>query len=337
MRGEPELSDRFGMLEGVTAAKQREWRGVKPVAAPAGVAITTRLHTPPEDENVLDLVAEHLGGLRRADLSRVCRPVPFGPSLNGEAKQRARQDRRNTRKKRLTAESSARWANAIISANDAQYGSARDGHRSHIIGLQAAIATIEKRLAHPTADTLTSEERRTRRKVKLAKGYATQAERYEKQRRLQRLRAQLDRVCADWNDKRVHVVEGGKRLAKTPHHLDGASLTPAEWRDNWGCARYWRAPYENVTRHEAAATVIGRRAQGFKARRRKGVTRTRPEDRVVRATDQAAPDNRPANTRDRHRPGMRGAECRPPRRASTRHLCRATVTPAPANNGRLQE
>ena len=31
-------------------------------------------------------------------------------------------------------------------------------------------------------------------------------------------------------------------------------------------------PYENVTRHQAAATVIGRRAQGFRARRRKGVT-----------------------------------------------------------------
>ena len=34
----------------------------------------------------------------------------------------------------------------------------------------------------------------------------------------------------------------------------------------------WRegASSENVTRHEAAATVIGRRAQGDKARRRKG-------------------------------------------------------------------
>jgi hypothetical protein len=238
MRGEPDLSDRFGMLEGVTAAKLREWRGVKPVAGPAGVAITTRLRTTPEDENVLDLVAEHLGGLRRADLSRVCRPIPFDPSLNGESKQRARQDRRNTRKKRLTAESSARWANAIISANDGQYGSARDAQRRHIIGLQTAIATIEKRLAHPTADILTSEERRTRRKAKLTKGYATQAERFEKQRRLQQLRAQLDRVCVDWDDKRVHVVEGGKRLAKTRHHLDGASLTPAGWHDKWSCARY---------------------------------------------------------------------------------------------------
>jgi hypothetical protein len=33
---------------------------------------------------------------------------------------------------------------------------------------------------------------------------------------------------------------------------------------------------QNVTRHEAAATVIGRRAQGYKARRRESVTRTQP-------------------------------------------------------------
>jgi hypothetical protein len=94
---------------------------------------------------------------------------------------------------------------------------------------------------------------------------------------------------------------------------------------------------ENVTRNGAAATVIGRRAQGHKARRREGVTRMRPEDRVVRATDQAPPDDRPASTGNRHRPGMRGAKSRPPSRARTRHLGRATVTPAPANNGQFKK
>ena len=60
------------------------------------------------------------------------------------------------------------------------------------------------------------------------------------------------------------------------------AVNPA-YTSAWG-DQHWRTPYENVTRHEAAATVIGRRAQGHKARRRKGVTRTRPEDRDVRAT-----------------------------------------------------
>jgi hypothetical protein len=48
----------------------------------------------------------------------------------------------------LTAESSARWANAIIAGNDAQYRLARDAQHRHIRGLKAAISTIEKRLAH---------------------------------------------------------------------------------------------------------------------------------------------------------------------------------------------
>ena len=94
---------------------------------------------------------------------------------------------------------------------------------------------------------------------------------------------------------------------------------------------------ENVTRHGAAATVIGKRAQGHKARRREGVTRTRPEERVVRATDQATPDDRQATIGNRHRPGTRGTKSRPPGRASTRLLSRATVTPAAANNRQLEQ
>ena len=140
------------------------------------------------------------------------------------------------RKTALTAESSERWANAIITGNDAQYRLARDAQR-HIIGLRAAIATIEKRLAQPTGDILAAEQRRGRRKAKRTKGYATQAERFQKQRRLQRLRAKLRRVQADWDNKRVHVTEGGKRLAKTRHHLDAANLTLPEWRQEWERAR----------------------------------------------------------------------------------------------------
>jgi hypothetical protein len=569
----------FGKIGCVTAVKLREWRGVKPVAGPAGVAITTRLRTTPGDEQVLDLIAEHLGGLRRADLAAISRPHQPDPAGDGSARRQVRRDRLNSRKKALTAESSARWANAIIAVNDAQYRLARDAQHRHITGLRAAITTIEKRLAQPTGDTLTAEQCRERRKAKLPKGYATQAERFQKQRRLQRLRAKLGRVQADRENKRVHVTEGGKRLVKTRHNLYAATLNPSEWREKWDCARnrieatgsgdepfgnltvtvtpdgkvslrlpkplehlanaahgryalsgsavfayraeewrsritggksvsytisrtpgrsgryltaawgcspttsevicshslnndvrvdggvigvdlndghlavrrldkhgnplgrphridfdlsgpsarlaqvrhavtqllrftrrrgidtiaaedldfadarttgrenmgrgsrgkrfrktvagmptavfrnrlsgqahrhgfalfavnpaytsawgdqHWRTPYENVTRHEAAATVIGRRAQGFKARRREGVTRTRPEDRVVRATDQAAPRDRPTSTSNRHRPGTRGTESRQPSRASMRHLGRATVTPAPANTGQLQ-
>ena len=145
---------------------------------------------------------------------------------DGAATQRARQDRLNTRKKALTTESSARWACAIIAANDDQYRLARDAQHRHIIGLRAAIRTIENRLAQPTADTLTPEQRTARRKAKQPTGYATQAERFQKQRRLQVLRAELGRVCADRDAHRVRLVEGGKRLAKTRHNLDAAEPDP---------------------------------------------------------------------------------------------------------------
>ena len=567
------------MIECVRAVKLREWRGVKPVAGPSGAAISTRLRTTPADERVLDLVAEHLGGLRRADLAVVTRPEAMDPTVDGAAKRQARRERLNNRKRALTAESSARWANAIIAANDGQYRLSRDAQHRHVIGLRAAIATIEKRLARPSGDTLTPEQRKEHKKAGLSRGYLTQAERFQKQRRLQVLRAELGTVSTDFGDRVVHVTEGGKRLAKARHNLAAAKLTLSGWRERWDCARYriqangsgdepfgnltitvtahgevsvrlprplehlanakhgryvlsgravfshradewraritdgqsvsytitrkpgragryltaawacpptpfaatpsqtdtevqaggpvvgvdlnedhlavrrldehgnpvarperidvdlsgssarrdaqvrhaitrlihytrrhgidtiavedldfadarttgretmgrgrrgkrfrrtvagfptaafrnrltaqtsrhgirlyavnpaytsawgdqhWRKPYENVTRHQAAATVIGRRAQGFRARRRNGVTRTRPEDRAVRATNQAAPQSQQA-TRNRRRPGTRGTTSRPPSRARTRQLGRATVTPARAKNGRLQQ
>ena len=558
----------------MTVEKLRRWRGVKPVAGPSGAAITTRLRTNEADERVLDTVAAHLGRLRRADLVAVSRPAPSDPVLDVTARREARRHRLNQRKGGLTAQSSARWANAIIRANDDQRRLSRDAQRRHIIGLRARITTIEKRLAQPTADTLTAEQRKTRKSM--SKGYPTQAERFEKQRRLQSLRAELAHACADRDDNIVRVVEGGKRLAKTRHSSDPAGLTLAGWRERWDCARYrieaigsgdepfgnltitvspggevslrlpkplehlanakrgryvlsdtatfsyrehewlaritgghsvsytitrkpgragryltaawatphatfginleasdvevhadepvvavdlndghlavrrldqhgnpvgrpqridvdltgssarrdaqvrhaitrlihytlrhdtdtiavedldfadartvgretmgrgqrgkrfrktvsgiptavfrnrltaqahrhgicllavnpaytsvwgdqhWRRPYQNVTRHEAAATVIGRRAQGHKARRREGVTRTRPEDRVVRATNQAAPGSRQAAASSHHRSRTRGAKSRAPRRASMRLLSRATVTPAVGRNG----
>jgi hypothetical protein len=202
------------------------------------VAISTRLCTTPDEEWVPDRVAAHLGRLRRADLAAVSCAEPVDAELSGEERRAVRRCRLNARKKALTGQSSARWANAIIAANDDQCRLARDAQYRHIIGLGAAIATIDKRLAAPTTDVLTAGERKARRKAKAVKGYVTQAERFAKQRRLQHLRGELARAHADRSAHRVHVVEGGKRLAKTRHHLDDAELTVDGWRDQWGAARY---------------------------------------------------------------------------------------------------
>jgi hypothetical protein len=154
----------------------------------------------------------------------------------------------------LTGQSSARWANAIIAGNDDQFRLARDAQYRHIIGLRAAILTIETRLAAPASDLLTVSQRKSRRSAKAPKGYATQAERFAKQQRLQHLRAELAAAENDRAAGRVHVVEGGKRLATTRHHLEKAGLTEAQWRQRWDAAR-WRIrangspdePFGNLT------------------------------------------------------------------------------------------
>jgi hypothetical protein len=124
-----------------------------------------------------------------------------------------------------TAASSARWANAIIAANDDQHRLARDAQYRHIVGLRSAIATIDTRSAASTADTLTVAQRKGRRAAKSTRGYATPSGRFAKQQRLQHLRGELASVQADRAAHRVHVVEGGKRLAKARHHLHDAGLT----------------------------------------------------------------------------------------------------------------
>jgi hypothetical protein len=70
------------------------------------------------------------------------------------------------------------------------------------------------------------------------------------------------------------------------------AVDPA-WTSVWG-ARYWQAPLNQqtktsvtVSRHHAAAVVIGRRGLGYRARRRGGRAWRRPEDRQQRAADSA--------------------------------------------------
>jgi len=189
---------------------------------------------------------------RNIVLARVCRPASSATGTAGG--RQVRRDKLNARKRELTALSSARWAHSVIAANDAQYRSSREAQGRHIGSLKAATETIEKRLAQPTGDTLTRAEQAARKKQRLPKSYPTQAERFQKQRRLQSLRAELRRTTTDRDAGRVRVTEGGKRLARTRHNLQNAGLTVAGWRQAWQAAR-WRIeaigcknePFSNLT------------------------------------------------------------------------------------------
>ncbi|MER6107601.1 IS200/IS605 family accessory protein TnpB-related protein, partial [Streptomyces hirsutus] len=73
---------------------------------------------------------------------------------------------------------------------------------------------------------------------------------HAKSRRLHVLEDRLARERAAWQAGRVHVVRGGKRLARMRHQLPAARLTEPQWRARWEAARWFlRADGESGKRH----------------------------------------------------------------------------------------
>lgn len=216
----------------MTATRLRQWHGVKEVAPPSGCATSTRIHTTSGDDQVLDALAEHLGLLRRRDLAAHSRQ-----EHPASVKQRRRNT--NTRKHKLTAASSSRWASTVFTGTDKQIALARRCQVAHRDSLRAAITTITARLAAPVGKATQVSATSRRQGKRPVNGYANRAQRYAKQQRLQILQARLARVEGNLAARHVHVVEGGRGLAHMRHHLDTAGLTEEQWRRQWECAR-WR-------------------------------------------------------------------------------------------------
>ena len=72
-------------------------------------------------------------------------------------------------------------------------------------------------------------------------GYRSEQEWFAKSRRLHVLRDRLAAQRADREAGIVHIVRGGKRLARNRHNLDAAGLTEAGWRARWEAARWFFA------------------------------------------------------------------------------------------------
>jgi hypothetical protein len=223
----------------VVVPRRTKKRGPRPiaaaftVAAPSGARIRDRLRLPPADAQVLTMMGEHLGRHQRADLAERVRigDVPAG------------ERRRAGRKKALTVVSSSRWAGAMTRAGEDQYQLSVRCLHAERASLRRAIGVIGRRLAVPCG------QRRGR-----VRGYASQAERFQKQRRLQVLRARLARADARIQAGRPKVTVGGRRLLKARHNLAGAQLTKQQWRQRWDAARLFLtadgetgAPYGNYT------------------------------------------------------------------------------------------
>ncbi|MCP9953763.1 transposase [Actinomadura madurae] len=70
-------------------------------------------------------------------------------------------------------------------------------------------------------------------------GYRSRREWFCKSRRLGVLRDRLARARADRDAGIVHVVRGGRRLARRRQHLEAAQCTESDWRAEWESKRWF--------------------------------------------------------------------------------------------------
>lgn len=222
--------------------------GLRQVAAPfvalgpSGVAVRTRLkQLTPTDVEVLRRVGAHLGTLASRDLKARCRD-----GLEHDAGAWA------VRKRELTPVSSARWAGAITKASHDQWALARRCALAHIQSLEAGVRTLRQRLSLPIGQ---------KGGKGAPGGYRSRREWHAKTRRLHVLEARLERARTDWTAGTVHVVRGGKRLARVRHHLPDALLTESQWRARWEAERWFlqaegRAENGSGTRPSASAPTV---------------------------------------------------------------------------------
>ncbi|MFF4042719.1 IS200/IS605 family accessory protein TnpB-related protein [Streptomyces sp. NPDC001816] len=190
---------------------------------PAGVAIRARLRVSETDAAVLRAVGAFLGALAASDLA-----VRSRQGLSHDAASWA------ARKRELSGVSSARWAGSITKATHDQWALARRGQGAEMGWLRGQITRIEARLARPL-------NAKADKRAGLPRGYGSRAEWHAKSRRMHVLKDRLTGLEADWAAGRVHVVRGGKRLARLRHHLDEAGMDEQVWRERWRSARMFLA------------------------------------------------------------------------------------------------
>ena len=170
------------------------------------------------DQEVLWALGAYLGPLAGKDLARRCHEG----RLDAPGRARSRRER----KRSLTSETSSRWAGAITRTSEDAWQLANRNLVAERRSLCARINRIRRRLA------VTVGGRRGRRR-----GYATRAERFEKQKRLQVLVGRLNEVNIRLDAGQISICRGGKRLAKVRHHLAEAKLTKNVWQAQWESCR----------------------------------------------------------------------------------------------------
>jgi hypothetical protein len=185
------------------------------VTPPAGTRVRARLRLDAADEAVLRAVGDQLGRLASTDLAARC-AIGHG------------DEQRADRKRALTAHSSSRWAGTITRTSNDQWTRAFRNLVVERASLRRRVRIIDRRLDVPVGG-----------RVGRLRGYASQAERWAKQQRRQRLNARLAKVDTWIAAGSVGVVRGGRRLAKARHQLQVANLSLPQWRKRWQAKRWF--------------------------------------------------------------------------------------------------
>jgi hypothetical protein len=143
-------------------------------------------------------------------------------------------------------QSSSRWAGTITRMTNDQWQPELLNLANRRLGLRRAIRSIRRRLAAPVGG-----------RQGPVHGYATRAERYAKQRRLQRLETELVEVEDRLRGGRVSVCRGGRRQARLRHNLDriGVELAASEWRARWQAKRWFLTADGDATKRWGNETI----------------------------------------------------------------------------------
>ena len=207
------------------------------VESPKALSIPAKLHTTPEEHDVLVQIGICLAKYRNEDWVKLLKQNKIiaehkkriAQIKDKQEKKQARADLKEIRKdlKRerrapLTKATTSRWADSIIAENDKQLRLATDNLYRYRRTSWSAISTLEKRLNAPIGGK--DEDGN--------KGYATKREHAAKQLRLDNRRAHLDKTQRRIDESHPSVQFGGKALAKKRKNI-----TDEEALEMWRCER----------------------------------------------------------------------------------------------------
>jgi len=186
-----------------TKKKLRKLEPPQLVSAPAACSIRTRIKGSERDFEVLEVLGDYLGHLANLDLTW---------AQSGASTQK--------RKKRLTLEANARWANSIIGETDRRIKLENTNRWRHRLSLGRAISCINKRLnAKPDNQYY--------------KPYPNAKVAGLKIIRRQNLIDRLNKI----KSSPISIIRGGHALWQKRQNLKTAGLTIAQWQERWRAAR----------------------------------------------------------------------------------------------------